>query len=79
MARKDISNKLIFGSDRKDDVILLFGGKRSCLKYTLNDCKLDREENIFDFYVEPTASKIKILVNITNKFCHENKVVYNKE
>ena len=66
MARKDISNKLmIFKSDRKDGGIPTFGGKRSCLKQTLNACKLDWEENIFDFYVEPTAFKIKILINIT--------------
>ena len=42
MARKDISNKLIiFGSDRKDGRIPSFRGKRPCLKYTLNTCKLD--------------------------------------
>ena len=72
MARKDISNKLmIFGSDRKDGRIPLFGGKRSCLKYTLNACKLDREENIFDFYVEPILSKVrsktKTLIKILTK------------
>ena len=56
---------MIFGSDSKDSGIPSFCGKRSCLKYTLNACKLDWEENIFDFYVEPIAFKIKILVNIT--------------
>ena len=34
----------------------------------LNACKLDREENIFDFYVEPIASKIKILINNVTLF-----------
>ena len=56
---------MIFRSDRKDCGILSFGGKRSCLKYTLNAFKLDWEENIFDFYVEPIAFKIKILINVT--------------
>ena len=66
MARKDISNKLmIFESDRKDGGIPSFGGKKSCLKYTLNVCKLDLEENTFDFYVEPVVFKIKILINLT--------------
>ena len=33
LPRKDISKKLmIFGSDRKNDGILFFVGKRSCLK-----------------------------------------------
>ena len=42
MARKDISNKLmIFECDRKDSGIPMFDGKRSCLKYNLNACKLD--------------------------------------
>ena len=59
MARRDISKKLmIFESDRKDAGISSFGGKRSCLKYTLNACKVDWEENIFDFYVEPIGFKI---------------------
>ena len=63
---KDISNKLmIFGSDRRDGGIPSFGGKKSCLKYTLNACKLDWEENIFDFDVEAIAFKIKILINVT--------------
>ena len=52
-------------SDRKDGGILLFGGERSCLKYTLNACKLNWEESNFDFYVEPIAFKIKILINVT--------------
>ena len=56
---------MIFRSDRKDGVIPSFSGKRSCLKYTLNACKLDWEENIFDFYVESIAFKIKILINLT--------------
>ena len=65
MAKKDVSNKLmIFRSGRKDGRILSFGGKRSCLKYNLNACKLD-SENVFDFYVELLAFKIKILDNIT--------------
>ena len=34
-------------------------------EYTLNARKLDWEENIFDFYVEPIALKIKILINVT--------------
>ena len=35
LTRRDISNKLmIFESDRKNGEIPLFGGKRSCLKYT---------------------------------------------
>ena len=65
MARKDISNKLmIFGSDRKDRGIPLFYGKGSCLKYTINACKLDWE-NLFDFYVEPPiAFRISILINV---------------
>ena len=56
---------MIFGSDRKDGEIPSFSGKRSCLKYTLNACKLHLEENIFDFYVEPIVFKIKILINVT--------------
>ena len=55
---------MIFGSDVKDGRIPSFDGKRSFLKYTLNACKLDWEENIFDFYVEPIAFKIRILINI---------------
>ena len=55
---------MIFGSDVKDGRISSFDGKRSCLKYALNACKLDWEENIFDFYVEPIAFKIRILINI---------------
>ena len=54
---------MIFGSDRKDGGIPSFVGEMSCLKYTLNACKLDWEENIFDFYVESTGFKIKILIN----------------
>ena len=34
--------------------------------YPLNTCKLDREENLFDFYVESIAFRIKILINITS-------------
>ena len=49
--KKDLARKLILGGRRKEGRILLFGGKRSCLKYTLNACKLDLEENIFKFYV----------------------------
>ena len=30
-----------------------------------NACKLDWEENIFGYYVEPIFLKIKILINIT--------------
>ena len=58
---------MIFGSDRKDGGIPSFGAKRSCLKYTLNACKLDWGENIFYFYIEPIAIafKIKILINVT--------------
>ena len=56
---------MIFRSDRKDGGIVLFSGKISCLKYTLNACKLDLEENIFDLYVEPIAFKIKILITVT--------------
>ena len=55
---------MIFGSDRKDGGIPPFGEKSSCLKYTLTACKLDWEENIFDFYVETIAFKIKILNGI---------------
>ena len=33
--------------------------------YLLNACKLDREENFFDFSVEPIAFRIRILINIT--------------
>ena len=55
-----------FRSDRKNSRILSSGGKRSCLKYTLNACKLDWEENIFDFHVEPIAFKIKILINASS-------------
>ena len=33
--------------------------------YLLNACKMDWEENLFDFYVEPVAFRIKILINIT--------------
>ena len=56
---------MVFVSDRKDGGIPLLGGKKSCLKYTLNACKVDWEENIFDFYVEPIALKIKIPITIT--------------
>ena len=49
---------MIFGSDRKDGGIPSFRGKRSCLKYTINACKLDFK-NLFDFYVEsPIAFRI---------------------
>ena len=61
-----IYNKLmIFGSDRKDSGILSVGGKKSSLKCTLNAGKLELEVNIFDFYVEPIAFKIEILINVT--------------
>ena len=64
--RKDMSNKLmIFGSDRADNRIPSFGGKRSCLKYNLHACKLEWVENILYFYVKPIAFKIKILINVT--------------
>ena len=33
--------------------------------YLLNACTLDWEENLFDFYVESIASRIKILLNVT--------------
>ena len=33
--------------------------------YLLNACKLDWEENLFDFYVESIAFRIKILINKT--------------
>ena len=33
--------------------------------YFLNACKLDREVNLSDFYVESIAFRIKILNNIT--------------
>ena len=56
---------MVFVSDRKDGGIPLFGGKKSCLKYTLNACKVDWEENIVDFYVEPIAFKMKILISVT--------------
>ena len=56
---------MIFESDRKDGGIPSLGGKKSCLNYALNVCKLDREENTFDFYVEPIVFKIKILINLT--------------
>ena len=32
----------------------------------LNFCKLDWEENLFDFYVESIAFRIKILINVTS-------------
>ena len=56
---------MIFKSDRKGGIIPSFGEKRSYLKYTLNASKLDWEETIFDFYVEPIAFKIKILIKET--------------
>ena len=56
---------MVFVSDRKDGGIPLFGGKKSCLKYTLNAYKVDWEENIVDFYVEPIAFKMKILISVT--------------
>ena len=37
--------------------------------YLLNTCKLDWEENLFDFYVESIAFRIKILMSITS-FAH---------
>ena len=41
LARKDISKKLIFGSDRKNSKILLFGGKKYMSKiHLLNACKV---------------------------------------
>ena len=56
---------MIFTSDRKDGGIPLFSGKESCLKYILNACKLDWEERIFGFYVEPIAFKIKMFIDGT--------------
>ena len=56
---------MIFRSDRRDGGIQLFGGKWSCLKYTLNTFKLNWEENISDFYVDSIAFKIKMLINVT--------------
>ena len=35
----------------------------------LNACKLDWEENLFDFYVESLAFRIKILINVTSMYC----------
>ena len=34
--------------------------------YPLNACKLDWEENLFDFYVESIAFWIKILIDVTS-------------
>ena len=66
---------MIFWSDRKDSKILSIGGKKSCLKYTLNACKVEWEENIFDFYVEPIALEMQntyyhnfILINSSHLF-----------
>ena len=38
----------MFGNDRKDSGIPLFGRKRSCLKYTLNACKLINGKHLFN-------------------------------
>ena len=48
----------------KNGGIPSFTGKRSCLKYPLNACKLDWEGKIFNFYVEPIAFKTKVLINV---------------
>ena len=34
--------------------------------YLLNTCKLDGEENLFDFYVESITFKTKIHMNVTS-------------
>ena len=34
-------------------------------KYLLNPCKLDWDENLFDFYVGSIAFRIKILIKVT--------------
>ena len=34
--------------------------------YTLNASELDWQENLFDFYVEAIAFRIKILINVTS-------------
>ena len=39
--------------------------KKTLQIYALNACKLDWEENLFNFYVDSTAFRIKILINVT--------------
>ena len=34
--------------------------------YPLNTCKLDLEENLFDFYVESVTFRIKIFMSVTS-------------
>ena len=46
--------------------IQVFFKKKPLQIYPLNACKLDCEENFFDFYVESMTFTIKILINITS-------------
>ena len=47
-------------------LLLFFNWVPYMQTYLLNACKLDGEENLFDFYVESIAFSFKILINITS-------------
>ena len=64
MAREDISNKLMmFKSDRKNREIPF--EKFNSEIYLLDACKLNWEDNLFDFYVDSIAFRIRILIKVT--------------
>ena len=64
MAREDISNKLMmFKSDRKNREIPF--EKFNSEIYLLDTCKLNWEDNLFDFYVDSIAFRIRILIKVT--------------
>ena len=47
--------------------LLDFFGQVSHMQiYPLNACKIDREENLFDIYVESIAFRIRILIDVTS-------------
>ena len=45
--------------------------------YPLNACKLDWEENFFNFNVESIAFRIKILINVTSILIFSDSHMYN--
>ena len=47
--------------------LLVFFNRVPCMQICpLNSCKLDREEDLFDFSLEPIASAIKAIINVTS-------------
>ena len=47
--------------------------------YLLNACKLDREVNLFDFFLESIALRIKILINVTLSLIINNSCLFTSK